>query len=64
MILPITPHLLYVIPILVLSWFLGMVGRDCKYGFWGNFLISLIFTPLIGLIVVLAQDSRPDVKQK
>lgn len=65
MILLVTPYLLYVLPILVFSWFLGLVGRDYKFGFWGNFLISLIFTPIIGLIVVLAQDRRPaEAKRK
>ena len=61
--LPITPSLIYFILILVFSWFLGRIGRDYKFGFWGNFLISLIFTPIIGLIVILAQDRRPDSKQ-
>ncbi len=64
MILPITPYLVYVVPFLLFSWFLGMVGRDYKFGFWGNFLISLVFTPIIGLIVVLAQDRRPEVRRK
>ena len=51
--------------ILVFSLFLGLIGRDYKFGFWGNFLISLLFTPIIGLIVILAQDRRPcDLKQK
>lgn len=57
--LPITPHLICLLLILFFSWLLGLVGRDYKFGFWGNFLISLIFTPIIGLIVVLAQDRRP-----
>lgn len=63
--LPITPYLIYLILILVFSLFLGLIGRDYKFGFWGNFLISLLFTPIIGLIVILAQDRRPcDLKQK
>jgi len=39
-----------------------MVGRGFKFGFWGNFVISLIFTPVIGVIVLLAQDPRPALK--
>ncbi len=58
MILPITPYLLYVLPFLAFCWFLGMVGRAYKFGFWGNFLLSLFFTPIIGFIILLAQDRR------
>jgi hypothetical protein len=35
------------------------LGRNGKFAFWGNFLISVIFTPVIGLVVLLAQDLRP-----
>lgn len=59
MILPITPYLLYLLPFLLLCWFFGILGREFKFGFWGNFLISLVFTPIIGLIVLLAQDRKP-----
>lgn len=61
---PITPYLIYLILIVVFSWFLGMIGRDYKYGFWGNFFISLIFTPIVGLLVLLAQDRHPDSQRK
>lgn len=64
MIIPITPSLIYLVPLIFCSWFLGMIGRDYKFGFWGNFWISLIFTPIIGVIVLLAQDRRPNSKQK
>lgn len=42
-----------------LSWVIGLLGRDKKFGFFGNFLVALIFSPLVGAIVLLAQDSRP-----
>lgn len=59
MVLPIAPQLLLVIAYLLFAYFLGMVGRDYKFGFWGNFLLSVILTPVMGLIIVLAQDRRP-----
>jgi hypothetical protein len=34
---------------------IGYIGRDKKFGFIGNLLIALFFTPLIGLIVWLVQ---------
>ena len=42
-----------------LSLIIGMIGKNTKFGFWGNFLVSVIMSPLVGLIVMLAQDQRP-----
>jgi len=33
-------------------------GRERKFGFWGYFAAAFIFTPIIGLIIVLASDKR------
>ena len=51
--------LLFLIPYVALCWSLGHLGRDCKFSFWGNFWVSIILTPVIGLVVLLAQDHRP-----
>ncbi len=40
---------------------IGYIGRDKKFGFIGNFLISLFLSPVVGLIVWLVQ---PDVEVK
>ena len=40
-----------------LALLIGFIGRDRRFGFWGNFLISLILTPLVGVITILAQDT-------
>jgi hypothetical protein len=61
MVLPITPYLLYLLLLIGFSWFMGLLGRDFKFGFWGNFLVSLIFTPIVGILVLLAQDRRRKV---
>jgi hypothetical protein len=39
---------------------LGFLGRKQKWGFWGYFFGSIVLTPLIGLLVVLASDPKPD----
>ena len=57
-ILPITPNLVFFVLLLLFSWGVGFIGRDYKYGFWGNFLVSMIFTPVVGVLVLLAQDRR------
>jgi len=38
---------------------IGYLGKDRKFGFWGNFALSFIFTPILGLVIVLASDKRP-----
>jgi len=44
-----------------LSLMIGVLGINRKFGFWGYFFGSLLFTPAIGLILVLASDKRPEV---
>lgn len=49
---------LLIIAWLVLSFIIGSLGKDKKIGFGGAFLVSLFFSPIIGLLVVIA--SSPD----
>lgn len=37
---------------------LGYFGRNKKLGFWGYFFGSIIFTPTIGALLVIASDSK------
>ena len=37
---------------------LGLLGRHRKLGSWGYFFGSLVLTPVIGLLLLLASDSR------
>ena len=39
-----------------LALMIGLLGANRKFGFWGYFFASLFFTPLLGLILVLASD--------
>lgn len=43
-----------------LSLLLGIVGRHRKLGFWGYFFASLALSPLMGLLLLLASDRRPE----
>ncbi|OQW94299.1 MAG: hypothetical protein BWK79_06540 [Beggiatoa sp. IS2] len=45
---------------LILSLILGITGRNRKMGFWGYFFASIILTPVIGLLLVLVSDPRPE----
>ncbi|TYC75469.1 hypothetical protein FMN63_06370 [Stappia sp. BW2] len=48
------------------SWVIGVLGRDTRFGFVGNFLIAFVFSPLVGIIVLLAADRwrRPSRDRK
>ena len=48
----------------LLSVLVGIIGSRRRIGFGGAFLISLIFTPLVGLIVALISDPLPDGIQR
>ena len=47
-----------------LSVLVGIVGSKRRIGFGWAFLISLIFTPLVGLIVALLTDPLPGGDQR
>ena len=46
------------------SWLIAMLGREKRFGFFGNFLIAFLFSPLVGAIVLLASDERPDFRRR
>lgn len=37
---------------------LGILGRDRKMGAWGYFFGSVVLTPLIGLLLLMASDPK------
>jgi hypothetical protein len=47
------------VSIVILSFIVALCGRNKKFGFWGYFFASLLLTPVIGLILVLASDKAP-----
>jgi hypothetical protein len=46
------------IPIVLLWVFLAMIigflGRNFRFGFWGYFFASVLFTPIIGVLMLVA----------
>lgn len=42
----------------------GMLGRRRTIGFGWPFVLSLVFTPLVGLIIVLLSEELPDGQKK
>jgi hypothetical protein len=51
---------MYVVVYLLVSIFVGWLGRHKQIGFVGFLIASLILTPLVALfILMMAQDRRP-----
>lgn len=40
------------------SLFVGFLGRNCRFGFWGNFFASMLLTPPVGFLLVLAAQPK------
>lgn len=47
-----------------ISFLVGLLGKDKSIGFWVVFLISIFFSPLIGLIVALASGTSRTTASK
>jgi hypothetical protein len=46
-------------PAIILTWLLsailiGFFGRHLRFGFWGYFFSSILFTPIVGLLLLVA----------
>ncbi len=48
----------------LISTLVGMLGSSRRLGFGWSFLISLLFTPLVGLICVLLSDPLPNYEPR
>lgn len=48
----------------LLSILVGILGSRRRIGFGWSLLISLIFTPLLGLVAVLLSDELPDGERR
>lgn len=55
------PVLIGILPLVLISLLIGYLGQNRKFGFWGNFFVSLLLTPIIGLIVYFAQSPKAKV---
>lgn len=48
----------------LLSVLVGLVGRKRRIGFGWAFVLSLVFTPIVGLIVTLISDPLPQGSER
>ena len=43
---------------LALSLIVGLLGINTRFGFWGNFIASMLLTPAVGFLFVLASGRK------
>lgn len=41
-----------------ISVFIGLIGKNRKFGFWGFFFCSLFLTPIVGLLTYFASCEK------
>ena len=46
---------------LLLTFIVGIIGSSRRIGFFGSFILSLILSPLIGIIIVLTSQRKSDL---
>ena len=56
------PYILIPIICVLLGFLFGYLGRNRKMGFWGYFFATLLLTPFIGAILLLASDKKKPEK--
>ena len=49
---------------IALSMMVAFLGRNRKFGFWGYLFCSLFFSPVVGLLLVMASDRRKSPSKK
>lgn len=54
MLIKIALMLAYIAAAIVIAWF----GQNRKWGFWGYLWASILMTPLVGFLLILASDAR------
>lgn len=49
---------------IALAFVVAFMGADRKIGFWGALILSLIFSPAVGIIVVLLSKTEKEMYQE
>lgn len=52
-------YAILIVPYIALCVLVAYLGRRRKWGYWGYLWSSVLFTPLLGILFVLAADPSP-----
>ena len=56
--------MLAIIPIwIVAAVLIGFLGRRYRFGFWGHFFASVLLTPVVGVLLLLAATPTRELKK-
>ena len=56
--------MLAIVPIWIIGAILiGLFGRRYRFGFWGYFFASILLTPVIGLLMLIAATPTRELKK-
>ena len=55
---------LIIFPWLLFSILIGFLGKKKNIGFGGAFFLSILLSPLIGLIIALSSKEKKDIKEE
>ena len=47
---------------IVLAALIGFFGRNRRFGFWGYFFVSILFTPVMGFLALMAAIPKTQTK--
>ena len=56
------PYLTIGVTYVGLAILIGLAGRRRKLGAWAYFFASLLLTPFVGILLVMASDRRPRLR--
>lgn len=48
----------YIVFYILVSFIVAALGVNRKFGFWGYFFYSLLFTPFLGFILLMASSRK------
>ncbi len=47
-----------------LSIVIGFLGRKRRFGFWGYFFLSMLLTPVVGLLTLIAAIPKAESRER
>lgn len=53
-----------VLIMVALSIVIGFLGRKRRFGFWGYFFLSMLLTPVVGLLALIAAIPRSEPRER
>lgn len=53
-------HIVLILMYIFICYLVALTGRNRKFGFWGYFFASILLTPIIGILLVIASESRDE----